>query len=561
MKWGMVAMSPERLLTHFEQISEAPDAVPRLRRFILDLAVRGKLVEQDPADEPAAELLKRIAAEKKRLAKAGEIRKEKILPPIDEEGSSFNLPASWVWAPIRKITADRGQKIPDREFSYVDVSAIDKERGKIAEPQVLTPDAAPSRARKIVQKGDVIYSCVRPYLLNIAVVEEEFDPEPIVSTAFAVLNGLGFVVPRYLWIVLRSPYFVGCVEEKMRGQAYPAINDGDFAPLPVPLPSQAEQHRIVAKVDELMALCDELEAAQVKRERRRDRLVAATLHGLKNGGSCTESGDSLSFAESARFYFDHLPRLTTRPDHIQQLRQTILNLAVSGKLVPQDPKGKPAASGDSCPEWLPFSWKYERLANFLSDETRNGYSRRPDDASDGVPILRISAGTKRRDGVVAEEEHKLIGGIDSKTRLQYGLNSGDLLACRFNGNKSFVGRLTIFNDYLGIKPIYPDKLIRVRLSPRLAVPAFIRLAGDSDIVRNDVVTACATTVGNWGISASNLKEICFPLPPLAEQHRIVAKVDELMSLCDELETQLTTTATARRQLLETTLNEALYCNP
>ena len=207
----------------------------------------------------------------------GEIRNEKPLPVIDEEAILFNLPASWKWVPIRKITTDRGQKVPDKKFSYIDVSAIDKERGKIAEPQVLTPDAAPSRARKIVQKGDVIYSCVRPYLLNIAVVEEEFRPEPIVSTAFAVLNGLGFVLPHYLWIVLRSSYFVGCVEEKMRGQAYPAINDGAFAPLPVPLAPLLEQHRIVAKADELMGLCDELESRLSSTTVTRRQLLEATL--------------------------------------------------------------------------------------------------------------------------------------------------------------------------------------------------------------------------------------------------------------------------------------------
>ena len=163
----------------------------------------------------------------------------------------------------------------------------------------------------------------------------------------------------------------------------------------------------------------------------------------------------------------------------------------------------------------------------------------------------------RRDGVVAEEEHKLISGIDHRARLQYGLKSGDLLACRFNGNKAFVGRFTIFKDYLGLQPIYPDKLIRVRISPKLATPEFLRLASDTDLVRTEVEAACATTVCNWGISASNLKDVRFPLPPLAEQHRIVAKVDELMCLCDLLEASLTAAAATRRRLLDALLAEAL----
>jgi type I restriction enzyme S subunit len=134
---------------------------------------------------------------------------------------------------------------------------------------------------------------------------------------------------------------------------------------------------------------------------------------------------------------------------------------------------------------------------------------------------------------------------------------GDLLACRFNGNKAFVGRLTIFKGYLGLNPIYPDKLIRVRVAQAHVVPEFLRLAGDTDIVRRQMEVACATTVGNWGISATSLKAIRFPVPPIAEQHRIVAKVDELMALCDRLEASLTQADEHRRRLLEALLHQAL----
>jgi type I restriction enzyme S subunit len=290
------------------------------------------------------------------------------------------------------------------------------------------------------------------------------------------------------------------------------------------------------------------------REAARDRLAAASLARLN-------TPDPETFDADARFALDALPALTTRPDQIRKLRQTILNLAARGKMVPQDPSDEPPnlkpADCDERPEAIPSTWLYTRLVNLLTEDTRNGYSRKPDEAPNGIPILRISAGTVRRDGVVAEEEHKLISGIDGEARLQYGLKSGDLLACRFNGNKVFVGRFTIFKDYLGLQPIYPDKLIRVRVSPKLATPEFLRLAGDTDLVRAEVEAVCATTVGNWGISASNLKEIRFPLPPLAEQRRIVAKFDALMAICDRLEASLTATAATRSRLLDALLAEAL----
>ena len=268
--------------------------------------------------------------------KLGEIRKSKPLPTVKED--PYELPFNWLWTRIREVTSDRGQTVPDSLFTYIDVTAIDKEAGYIAEAKSLYAHEAPSRARKLVRKGDVVYSCVRPYLLNIAVVDEDLEPEPIASTAFAVLNGFDLVLSRYQWIVLRSPFIVGLVEASMRGQAYPAINDSDFALLPFPLPPLAEQHRIVAKVDELMTLCDRLEAARMEREATRDRMATASLARLN-----TPDPDPATFQNHAAFALNNLTPLTTRPDQIKALRQTILNLAVRGKLVPQDPNDEPAS--------------------------------------------------------------------------------------------------------------------------------------------------------------------------------------------------------------------------
>src|SRR5450759_2475487 len=120
-------MNPHLLLSHFNQISDAPEAIPRLRRFILDLAVRGKLVEQESNDEPASQLFQLIQAERARLVKASEIRRRKPFSPIVQDEVPFVAPHGWIWTHIRQVTSDRGQKIPDKEFTYIDVTAIDKE--------------------------------------------------------------------------------------------------------------------------------------------------------------------------------------------------------------------------------------------------------------------------------------------------------------------------------------------------------------------------------------------------------------------------------------------------
>jgi len=156
------------LCNDFELIYNDPAHVNKLRQAILQLAVRGKLAPQDLNDEPASELLKRIKAEKEKLIAEGKIKKQKPLPPIAEDEIPYELPQGWEWVRMKKIAYNMGQKKPDKRFTYIDVTAINKEKGTISnQVKILEPSEAPSRARKIVRKETVIYSTVRPYLLNV----------------------------------------------------------------------------------------------------------------------------------------------------------------------------------------------------------------------------------------------------------------------------------------------------------------------------------------------------------------------------------------------------------
>jgi len=202
-------------------------------------------------------------------------------------------------------------------------------------------------------------------------------------------------------------------------------------------------------------------------------------------------------------------------------------------------------------------WRDVPLGGLLSEDSRNGYARKPDGDPNGTPILKISAGTIRADGLVAEEEHRLISGVTPREREQYQLNRGDLLACRFNGNRDAVGRIAVFRDLLGLAPIYPDKLIRIRLDASQMLPDLVRWFSRSTPVRRRLLEHTATTVGNWGISAANLKQVVVPVPPLPEQLRIVAKIDELMGLCAALERSLSDAQTGRARALEAVLTDAL----
>jgi type I restriction enzyme S subunit len=224
------------LSEHLPLLATAPDGIQKLRGLILELAVRGKLVPQDPNDEPASELLKRIAKERARLETEGKIKKSKPMPLVGEDEQPFALPASWAWVRLNEIGHDWGQKTPDEAFTYIDVSAIDNTRGRIASPSIVASDDAPSRARKLVRRGTVIYSTVRPYLLNIAVIDRDFSPAPIASTAFAILHPLSDLSSRFIFWFLRSPVFVRYVESVQTGIAYPAVNDAQFFVGLIPLP-------------------------------------------------------------------------------------------------------------------------------------------------------------------------------------------------------------------------------------------------------------------------------------------------------------------------------------
>ena len=344
-------MNAERLLQHFERISEAPDAVPRLRRFILDLAVRGKLVPQNPNDEPAEELLKRIQVEKVRLVKNGKIKAQELQPEIAAGELEYDLPKNWMPTKIGDLlTVIRGasprpkgdpkyfstERTPYHWIKISDIRKHSKDRVLYDTDEFLT-EAGMQKSILLPQGTLVVTNSATigvPIFLGFdgGCIHDGFLAFPYFPTS-ELSRDFFFV----LFQTLQS-YAV----KKARGMAQLNLNTGLVREFPLGLPPLAEQHRIVAKVDELMALCDDLEAAKQQREQSRDWLVLASLHGLNNGTASPEPGRP-TFEESARFYFKHFPRITTRPEHIKQLRQTILNLAVRGKLVSQDPNDEPAS--------------------------------------------------------------------------------------------------------------------------------------------------------------------------------------------------------------------------
>ncbi len=567
----------DRLLALYVRVAEAEDAIPRLRRFVLDLAVRGKLVEQDQTDEPASELLKRIGKEKARLVKAGEIRKPRDLDGGDEVTPSFDLPESWLWCRLDTVGAIIGGGTP---------SATDS--SNFAEPGEGFPWLTPADlggfkglfisrgARDLTEKG-LASSSATPMPAGSVLFTSRAPIGYVAIAANPISTNQGFksIVPYVAecsaFIALAMRTFAPEIDAKAPGTTFKEVSGKIVAAVPFPLPPLAEQQRIVAKVDELMALCDRLEGARAGREAVRDRLTAATLTRLT-----APETDAETFPTHARFALQTLPTLTTREGQIKTLRQTILNLAVRGKLVAQDPTDEPAAellkliereratkakgakvrakrailfADQNSIASLPDSWRIEAIGNLVDPTATISYGVLVPgpDVTDGIPFVRaqdlaLSGHPERPNKTIAPE----IEAPYARTRLR----GGEILLCVVGS----IGKLGVAPQSWAGANIARAV---VRIAPVESISSnYLLLAMRSDLIQ----TYCAEatrTLAQPTLNVGLIEVLPIPLPPLAEQHRIVAKVDALMALCDQLEASLTTATTTRSRLLEALLHEAL----
>jgi type I restriction enzyme S subunit len=559
-------MNAERLLAHFERISEAPDAIARLRRFILDLAVRGKLVEQDPEDEPAEVLLTCVAKH----------NKSSLSTASDKSSFPFELPAGWTHITFRTLVQSSGSgwspKALDtpregNEWGILKVSAVSWHQFRPEANKQVLPGTQP-RPQAVVRKGDFLIS--RANTAELVARAVIVDSEPVnlmMSDKIVRLELVDLCDPKYILINNNhSTFSRGYYAERATGvsPSMKNVTRDVILDLPIPLPPLAEQHRIVAKVDELMALCDQLEAARQQRVQGRERLVAATLQRLKQ-----PAADPASFRQDASFALQVLSSLTTTPAQIKQLRQTILNLAVRGKLVEQDPEDEPAeellaaitsekqqakgsrkASPRSAdfvldgPFGVPTSWQWTQLGAIGDWGSGSTPSRGRSDYYGGA-ISWFKSGELNDNKCLRGSEEKITH--LALEQCSFRLNSpGDVLIAMYGatiGKLAILGEEAVTNQAVcactpcwGVDTEYLYLFL-------LAQRDEFRLASEGGAQPN--------------ISKVKIVNTLIPLPPLAEQHRIVAKVDELMALCDQLEQQLSQADQQRRRLLEAVLAEAL----
>lgn len=557
-------MNAERLLQHYEQIADFPHAIARLRRFVLDLAVRGKLVPQDSRDEPASELLAQIEVEKARLVRLGKIRKPPTLEPIAETEALYALPTTWAWVRVGDIfDYDAGTKRDPKDLEQsrwlLELEDIEKDTSRIVE-RLRVSDRNSQSTKSEFEPGDILYGKLRPYLNKVVVADERGYS----TTEIVAIRPFLRLYPEYCVLAFRRPDFVAYVERLGRGTKMPRLRTPDAIAALFPLPPLAEQRRIVAKVDELMVLCDALEAARTEREAKRDRLAAASLTRLN-------TPDPETFHNDARFALDALPALTARPDQFKQLRQTILNLAVRGKLVPQDPADEPAEEllkrvqlrrgrsrkptveieQGNVPYVIPATWTWASLEQLVVFGPQNGISPRPTSREDAPKAITLTATTS---GKFNPAYFKHVEGTFPPNSF-FWLSDGDLLFQRGN-TPEYVGMAAVYKGP-SYTFLFPDLIIKVRVSEDIDL-SYVHLASISPSGRQYLTeNASGAQATMPKINQATLLSLPIPLPPIAEQRRIVAKVDELMALCDQLETSLIGAEETQGKLLDALLAEAL----
>ena len=548
-----------RLPDHLDLIAGAPGGIGKLRRLILELAVRGKLVPQDPNDEPASKLLKRIAQERAQLEADGLCKKSKATPLVGDDEQPFKIPSCWEW--IRLGDA---------------VEVLDSRRKPVTKDQ-----RKPGPYPYYGASGIVDY--VSEYLFDedlVLVGEDGAKWGAGDRTAFSV-SGKTWVnnhahVLRPNRSLLTDSYLIQALVARdlqpfITGTTVPKLNQAKLVSIEVPVPPLAEQHRIVAKVDELMALCDRLEAEQTDAGAAHVRLVETLL------GTLTQSANAAELAANWQRLAGHFDTLFTTESSLDALKQTVLQLAVMGKLVPQDPNDEPAsellkriaqerarleAEGvykkskampllgeDERPFAVPGGWAWVRFDEIINPEKPISYGVLVPgpEVSDGVPFVRIADLSIAAPPDLPEKTiDRRVDGQYSRTRL----DGGEVLM----GVVGSIGKL-------GVAPLswkganIARAICRIVPTPQVD-RSFVLLLLQSKLMQSSFL-GDTRTLAQPTLNVGLIRSAFTPIPPLAEQHRIVAKVDELMALVDRLKADLAESRRRQERLASTLIDTAL----
>ena len=541
--------------------------IKKLRELILELAVRGKLVAQTPDDEPASKLLERIEAEKAQLIKDGKLKKQKPLAPVSEDEKPFELPRGWEWVRLGDLfNIVYGKGLPTSKLTDEGYDVFGA-NGLIGKYHTYT-----------YEEPQLLVSCRGAYSgkANIS------PPFCLVTSNSLVLeNSWELINQRFFYYQLLS----GDKSAIVTGSAQPQVTTTNLSPYPSALPPLAEQQRIVAKVDELMALCDQLEQQSEHQLTAHQQLTDTLLGTLLQpaAGALTESADATTKSSQKEQLNDNWQRLANHFDllfsgpmgawAIDRLKDTILQLAVMGKLVPQNPEDEPASkllerieeekarlvkegkikkpkklppvSDEEKPFALPEGWEWCRLSTLVT-ALGDGLHGTPTYDSSGTYFF--VNGNNLKDGKIDIKPDTKNVTFEEFQKHQKPLDETTVLVS-INGTLGNVGFYNNEPIMLGKSACYFNLMAEL---PKLYFKRFLESQYFLDYANRK---ATGSTIKNLGLKA--MHDLPIALPPIAEQHRIVAKVDELFAFCDQLKDRLQEANETEQHLTNAIVEQAL----
>lgn len=541
--------------------------IKSLRNLILELAVQGKLINVDNSGVNPQNLLDQILDAKKELIRQKKLKKQKSLPSLSEEDVLFQAPKGWIWTRLGEVTnygvADKAEPTSvDDDCWVLELEDVEKSTSRLLKRVRFSERNFKSSKNRFVS-GDVIYGKLRPYLDKVIVADEAgvCTTEMIPFRAYANLDS------RFLRLIMKTPYFIDYANNSTHGMNLPRMGTDKARLAPILIAPIEEQKLIVKKVDELMLLCDQLEQQTEASIDAHQLLVEELLSTLTNSKNAQE------FEQNWARIAEHFDLLFTTEHSIEQLKQTILQLAVMGKLVPQDPsdepasklleiiaqekeqlitdkvikkqKPKPEITAEETPFDIPASWQWCRLPD-VGELNRGKSKHRPRNDprlyKEGTIPLVQTGDVARANGV-----------IETYTALynEEGLAQSKLWE---KGTLCITIAANIADTaVLGFDACFPDSVVGFHTYDNLSVKYFdffIRTAKEN-------LEKYAPSTAQKNINLEILSNVLVPLPPSNELERIIEKIEILLDLCEQLKISLKVAQNTQVELAEAVVEQAL----
>ncbi len=532
---------------YFDTAFNAPDGIKKLRELILTLAMQGKLVPQDPNDQTVYELIKEIEKEKEKLVKEGKIKKSKSLGNVQKNDIPFVIPNHWEWVYLNEIVSLLGDGLHGTpqyddhgDYFFINGNNLNDGRIQIKENTKRVSITEYEKYKKNLDDRTVLVS-INGTLGNVAFFNNE---NVVLGKSACYFNLFSAIEKSYIKVLINSKYFLEYANTEATGSTIKNVSLKSMREFKIPLPPLNEQKRIVEKINQLMALCDELEKLKEQKEAKKLTVHKSAINQL------LDSKDESNSQKGWHFISNHFNDIYTVKENVSELRSAILQLAMQGKLVPQDSndqsvsellkklnktKNIPVVNSNEMSFSLPQNWEWERIVNLGITQTGTTPPKKdPDNYGDFIPF--IGPGNIKNGVIDYSGEGLSKKGIE-KGRL---IEKDSILMVCIGGS---IGKHAMTNQDISCN----QQINTITVYPELSTQ-YVYWAMASQYFQNTVINQAggsATPI----INKLKWSSIPIPVPPYNEQQRIVEKINQLMALCDDLEKQIENSSSKQTQLL------------